>query len=324
MASTQTDSGARLLAETGTARIFPIPRHSRKRSSAEIHANVRRPRMVESLEKKRPEKQEPELGIHENSYREMATASGNSASISRCSLQRQDLMQEPYELNVQVRICAGGVWQQTSLPRHPMEELGGENLYNFVSNNPIDKRDGLGLKENKCCCIEEPEKCFIMIFWSGTYFKMDKGNYVMEDTNIAVPYHFDLQVKMIAILFHEGNDDTSGCHLHQSSDKKNNFGDPKLRHLTDPDDFASDMEPKEGTIEYDPEQKYRVFYGDTWFFDWTQDEYYSETPLQNATIEFKAHVYVEEVPQVETWWGYSAEINFPKKSFSRWRGEKKK
>ena len=42
-----------------------------------------------------------------------------------------------------------------------------------------------------------------MIFWSGTYFKMDKGNYVMEDTNIAVPYHFDLQVKMIAILFHE-------------------------------------------------------------------------------------------------------------------------
>jgi hypothetical protein len=190
----------------------------------------------------------------------------------------------------------------------------------MVHNDPINWWDWRGLKENKCCCIEEPEKCFIMIFWQGTYFKVDKGKYVEEGTNINIPYHFDLQVKMIAMLFHKENNDISGCHLHQSVDKKHNFGDPKLRHEFHPDDYGSDMVYKKGCAQCDPEQKVRVFYDGTWFFDWTQDEFFSETPPENATIEFKARVYVEEAPSVETWWGYSAKINFPEKSFSKWRG----
>ncbi len=53
-------------------------------------------------------------------------------------------MQEPYELNVQVRICAGGVWQQTSLPRHPIGEWGGWNAYEFALNCAIGYTDAYG------------------------------------------------------------------------------------------------------------------------------------------------------------------------------------
>ena len=86
----------------------------------------------------------------------MVAARTHRASIPRRAPRRLDPRQEPYELKVHVRICAGGARQRASLPRYPIGENGGPNVFAFVQNNPIGWHDALGLTFDRYTCPTAP------------------------------------------------------------------------------------------------------------------------------------------------------------------------
>ena len=65
----------------------------------------------------------PELGTHGSSCHPMATSCPDHASMAKHAIRRPHPRQEPSALAAHAGICAGGRWQQRSLPR-PFRSVG--------------------------------------------------------------------------------------------------------------------------------------------------------------------------------------------------------
>jgi len=151
-------------------------------------------------------------------------------------------MQEPYELNVQVRICAGDARQRAFLPRHPVSEKAfrlvlsrllarglipsgvteggraGRNLHSFVNNQPTWHVDALGLQP------------------------ASQLNYVEDDCKHESQRIIDEMARAWGKRY-----DTCNCHLTRSwvSDYEDSLKDTKLCYQTDLGDAPEeDQDPK--------------------------------------------------------------------------------
>ena len=169
----------------------------------------------------------------------------------------------------------------------------------FVHNAAVGAIDLLGRKEAKeCCeCVWFPHTCRISILLPDAITEFNKPLLRLHQPAL--------------VLLTANGRPAHGCHLHQSAETITTSDDLQFHdfHL---DDYGS----------HDPSLDFKVLlgdwsslpvgrspdapvvpYGGWWFLDNPGSS--SEREYDFMSVWFQAQVYVEEAPEVQTWWGGS-------------------
>ena len=222
------------------------------------------------------------------------------------------------------------------ISRDPEEYIDGMNLYVgwFVPNlidpfgleevTPYEAkgRDPMVslINECECWCIYEPEKCKFIVKWEASLFPNDSlTKEVGYDKESLKPYYFRFIVPTTIELYHIEGKDVTGCHLQQDVFLWANY-------------LLRPFNKKRHTIKADVSRAYQTIhhainYGGYWYQDVPRRrKKYLEKPKFPQWLWFEAHVFVEEIPKVETWWGFTFTAWWEGKKgtygFIRWRNKK--
>jgi len=193
----------------------------------------------------------------------------------------------------------------------------------------VNSWDYLGLADSEsselssycCICILEPNKCSINIYWTAI-----NTNVAYFPNNRVRNYQAIFQHSATVVLEHSEGKDVSGCHLRQDTEGVSNFASPpRSRRTTRRDEHGSTWQ--ETSEDYSSEASTRnLNYKGWWFKDSPLARAsVTEKPTTPWTVWWQAHVYVEEINSVETWWGYAGYAswdndNSPEKGSINWSG----
>jgi len=158
--------------------------------------------------------------------------------------------------------------------------------------DPIGNFDWLGLLP--CCiCSREPSDCWIAVEWVAGSLLMDF--FFFPDIQPPLgPGRFLVQMGVKVAVRHRWLA-TDGCHLRQDTRGQSSF-------------------PIDGKTEWETAEDYSSHKSTGWpayhgwyYYDRPRvDVTFASRPEDPQTCWWQAHVYVEEAPGVETWWGFAA------------------
>jgi len=209
---------------------------------------------------------------------------------------------------------------------------GSANLYGFVANNPSVFTDPSGLekyeierdvkKDCTCDCIKNPENCSISIIFmkkddtfifhytaKGTDKRKDEKttfggiNSIYDDgKSRRIFVRFPVLIKIES----KTGKDVTGCHLHQDViDRWGKQADGKINDLGPKKDDYSAKGDKDN-----------LYYGGWWLHDIPKRDSIARNEKGFGTIEthffWQAHVYIEEAPKVEMYWGWQVQADYTK------------
>jgi RHS repeat-associated protein len=237
----------------------------------------------------------------------------------------------------------GPSWQRfTSL-----DPLFSDNRFRYSDNNPVRYVDPLGLFpiptgvvvlirdvpiDAKCCCIDDPADCFIdakLYTKNVPYFVVAFRNkvehvfhfpndYLSKTYSVDNPPFRQWREGIVSwiTLKSKSKKDVRGCHLQQDVYKWYRTGFGRVEEKPESPDYSSSHSPD------------NVAYGRWWILDGPFRREYTDKRGQFAHIFkyafWQAHVFVEEAPRVQMYYGYFARADFTKNGAEKDALEEKK